>query len=79
MLYRARLLLSFDLQDIVGHEITTAMRVRKAAARIVAVPFLRLEGQQVVAKIKMDGNAFTGSPFHIWIEKIVRGGRGLGR
>ena len=58
-----------NLQHIIGHEIAAAMRMGKAAARIKPIPALGFERQKVMAKIKMDRNAFTIGPIHIGIEK----------
>src|SRR5215510_14938886 len=71
MLDRTRLPAGGNLDHVVAHEVAGAMRERKAAASIVAIPPAGLEREQIVAKIKVDGNSFAGGPVAIWIQEKI--------
>ena len=69
MLERARLFTRLDLEDIIGDEISTPMRMGKTAARLIEAPRRRLQRQKIVTEIEMDRNILALGPDHIGIEK----------
>ncbi len=66
---RTRLAPRRDLDHVIGHEVAGAVSVGKAAARVVAIPGGRLQRDQVVAEIEMDGDAFAARPLPVGIEE----------
>jgi hypothetical protein len=73
MLDRACLGAGRNLDDIVGHEVAAPVRVREAAACVVAVPAAGLEREKIVPEIEMDRNPLAIGPIEIWIDKEPAG------
>ena len=72
VLHRRGLLAGLHFEHEIGAEVAPAVRVREAAARVVAVPLVGLERQQVMAEVEMHGDALLLDPVHVGIEEDAR-------